>query len=171
MEQCATRRRPQLVSITRCLSCHIDHPCSVTDASRTGNCGAVDSQEENNSSSKYSNNHHAGSSSETPTVLLQNDAQRNRDSKFEFLDSTEDVLYFRYGFKPVGPAAPSSANLSPAAVGELLGDPRWETRFRLGSGTVRDIRHEISIFLSYFSKARKLEDIPAELYELRQQGQ
>ncbi|KAF7369191.1 hypothetical protein MVEN_00246400 [Mycena venus] len=36
--------------------------------------------------------------------------------------------------------------------------------------TGRDSHDDVSVFLGYLSRAQKLEDIPAELYDLRQQG-
>ncbi|KAJ6482490.1 hypothetical protein C8R45DRAFT_904713 [Mycena sanguinolenta] len=92
--------------------------------------------------------------------------------KFQFLDTTKNVLYFRYGFKPrVASAVPSSVNLTLLEIRRLLGDPQWEPKSSLKSETDEDIYNDdVSLFLGYFSHAQKLEDIPAELYELRQQG-
>ncbi|KAF7377511.1 hypothetical protein MSAN_00173200 [Mycena sanguinolenta] len=92
-------------------------------------------------------------------------------SKFKFLDTTKNVLYFRYGFKPrVTSAVPyPGVNLTVSEIRRLLGDPQWEPALK--SETDEDIfDDDVSLFWGYFSRARKLADIPAELYELRQQG-
>ncbi|KAJ7251115.1 hypothetical protein B0H12DRAFT_648995 [Mycena haematopus] len=130
----------------------------------------MDSKEE------YLSVRHLGSPPiETTLGLLRQDvdiqgSHRLYSSKFNFPDSTEDVLYFRYGFKPLASVAPSSVGLTLTAVRRLLGDPEWNPT-SLQSDTDHDIYHnDVSLFLGYFCKAQKLEDIPPELYELRQQG-
>ncbi|KAJ7041021.1 hypothetical protein C8F04DRAFT_1177591 [Mycena alexandri] len=54
-------------------------------------------------------------------------------------------------------------------VGHLLGDPKWAQKF-IGDATSGGRTKDVSSFLECLSKAQKLDDVPAEIYELRQQG-
>ncbi|KAJ7779247.1 hypothetical protein B0H16DRAFT_1502036 [Mycena metata] len=54
-------------------------------------------------------------------------------------------------------------------VSHLLGDPQWAQKF-IGDATSGRGTKDVCGFLECLSKAQKLDDVPAEIYELRQQG-
>ncbi|KAJ7176775.1 hypothetical protein C8R46DRAFT_1188516 [Mycena filopes] len=92
------------------------------------------------------------------------------NSHFKFLDSLEESLYYRYGFQPqVGAAVSTSGELTEVVVGELLGDPQWIQNLAGDAASGRGIKN-VPRFLEALTKAEKLDDVPPEIYELRQPG-
>ncbi|KAJ7182816.1 hypothetical protein C8R43DRAFT_1116436 [Mycena crocata] len=84
---------------------------------------------------------------------------------FEFIDTPADTLYYRYGFKQVTNLTTScEVDMTLATVAALLGDRQWP------SSVDSDSVKQICVFFESLLKAQHPEDIPEELYELRQEG-
>ncbi|KAJ7100747.1 hypothetical protein B0H15DRAFT_817142 [Mycena belliarum] len=90
---------------------------------------------------------------------------------FRFLDSARETLYYHFGFKTtVETPPPSTDPLPSSAVSHVLGEHQseWIERPLVDPISGRDIKDDVSTFFGYLSKAKKPDDMPAELYDLRQ---
>ena len=86
---------------------------------------------------------------------------------YQFIDTIEDRLYFRFGFDKIGQAAAPTKLMKWTMVREILGNGRWLDLLPLNTANPQaGVQDAICNFFGYMSTSNSISDMPIELYDL-----
>lgn len=111
------------------------------------------------------NEGHYSSTVDLQRVLVRHSVY-NYDT-FNFMDTIEDRVYYRFGFHSIGIVAPPAKQIKWRMAREMLGNGRWSEYLQLyGVDPSAKDQDAICNFFGYVSASNNISDMPVELYDL-----